>query len=426
MSSRQFFAASVLSFVALSGCQPASPKSAAAVAESKPAVVAARHDSTDLPDTESLVIRDSRPAPDTLEQSSRDYAKQVEAAMKRHAARDAARDAALTQPAAPDGAAEVSSVKFLNPRGDAPPIPAPATQPAPVAPIRPVDAPIPVALVAPPTVTQTPARAEVPFNKDTPAVNVPLIVAQPRPLAASDDLAQRFAQQVKDYPQDVAAHLDWQLMQFLQGQSVPQLQSLSTLPAEDREILSALLDGLSNFRGAMRADNTMLFSQKIRPILETAERLRTQADLSIPVVALCTDVKGFGVYEPINPPRFEAGREHKVVVYCEVENFSSILDEQKRWQTKLKQDVVLYTEQGGDEAWHDTTFARPIVDYSRNRRHDFFIVKMIKLPATLTIGRYLLKVTVKDEQMNRIAENTTSLQILAQLPVMPAQANAQP
>lgn len=271
----------------------------------------------------------------------------------------------------------------------------------------------PVVPVAPPAVSQTPPRAEAPFNKDTPAVNTPLIVGQPRPLPATDDLAQKFAQQAQNYPHDIAAQLDWQLLQFLQGQSVPQLQSLALMPAEDRELLSALLDGLSNFRNGVKADNNMLLSRKIRPLVELADRLKTQAELTIPTLALCTDVKGFGVYEPIEPARFTTESDHRVIVYCEVENFSSLLDAQRRWETRLTQEVVLYTEQGGEEVWRDKAPPRPIIDYSRNRRHDFFIVKMIRLPKELSLGRYLLKVTVVDTQMNRVAENSIPVQIVA-------------
>ncbi|HET6247070.1 MAG TPA: hypothetical protein VFE47_05165 [Tepidisphaeraceae bacterium] len=266
-----------------------------------------------------------------------------------------------------------------------------------------------------PAISVTPPRPDLTsLNKD-PASNTALINAQPAPLPASDAMAQKLAKQVHDYPEDIAAQLDWQLLQMLQGQSVPQLQTLAPLQAEDREMLSAILDGMTNFRNALRADNNMLLSRKIRPILDAADRLKTQAELSIPTVALCTDVKGFGVYEPLEPARFPAdGKDHRVIVYCEVENFSSQLDEQKRWETRMMQDVVLYTEQNGLEVWRDKTPGRPIVDYSRNRRHDFFIVKMIRLPANLTIGRYLLKVTVTDQEVNRVAENTVPVVIVAQ------------
>jgi hypothetical protein len=39
---------------------------------------------------------------------------------------------------------------------------------------------------------------------------------------------------------------------------------------------------------------------------------------------------------------------------------------------------------------------------------------MIKLPASLTIGRYLLKVTIIDQQANRVAEASVPLVVNAQ------------
>ncbi len=227
------------------------------------------------------------------------------------------------------------------------------------------------------------------------------------------DLDRKLSQHVKDYPQDLPGQLDYQLLQLVRGEAVPQLPVIAGLNSEDREVLAALMDGISNFRTSVRADGNLLLSKKVRPLLELGERLRSQAELTIPVVALCRKVDGFGVYEPIEPTRFPAGRENPAIVYCEVENFSSQLDEQKRWTTMLAEEVVLYDEQNGLEVWREKQ-TRSIVDYSRNRRHDFFLVKMIKLPANLTIGRYLLKVSVVDQQVQRVAENTVAVEIVAQ------------
>ena len=123
---------------------------------------------------------------------------------------------------------------------------------------------------------------------------------------------------------------------------------------------------------------------------------------------------GFGVYDPIQPARFIAGKENKVILYCEVENFSSQYNGDKQWETRLSQDVVLYTEQNGLEVWRDKTANKQVVDQSRNRRHDFFLAKVIDLPANLTIGRYLLKVSIVDDQVKRVAENTIPIEIVAQ------------
>ena len=57
--------------------------------------------------------------------------------------------------------------------------------------------------------------------------------------------------------------------------------------------------------------------------------------------------------------------------------------------------------------------AGTVSDASRNRRHDFFVLKRIKLPANLNINRYVLKVTIVDKQANRIAEGSLPVQVLS-------------
>lgn len=227
----------------------------------------------------------------------------------------------------------------------------------------------------------------------------------------ADALTAKLAQRIRDNPRDVASHLDYQLLRFVENESVPDMAALSVLPAEDRELVSAVLDGLSNFRSTLRSDNNMLLSRKVKPLLDLADRLRTQTDLTIGTVALCTKVEGFGMYDAIEPARFAAGREHPAIIYCQIENFASQFNENKQWETRLTMESVMYTESGLN-VWSDKT--TPIVDRSRQRRHDFFVVRMIRIPANLTIGRYLLKVTLVDQQASRVAEATVPIQVVAQ------------
>ena len=227
------------------------------------------------------------------------------------------------------------------------------------------------------------------------------------------DAEAKLARHIQEYPRDLWAHLDYQLTHFLRDEQVPQLEPLTPLPLEDRELIAAVMDGLTNFRNGLRADNNTLLSKKVKPLLELSDRLRSQADLNIPTLSLCTKVDGFGVYEPIDPVRFIAGREHMAIIYCEVENFASNpIGDKKEFETKLSQEAALYTETGL-LVWADK--AGTVIDKSRNRRHDFFIVKKIKLPSTLTIGRYLLKVSVEDLQARRVAEQTMSIEVVAQM-----------
>jgi hypothetical protein len=235
------------------------------------------------------------------------------------------------------------------------------------------------------------------------------------PAPSRDNMEQQLRQRTEDYPRDVAAHLDYQTFLFLKDEPVPNLAAMAQLPAEDRELITAYMDGLTNFRNALRADSNMLLSRKVRPLIEMSDRLRARADLGISSLRLCKRVEGFGVYDPIDPVRFTAGRQAEFIVYAEVENFASQLNTaqpgQQQWETKLSQDLALYSE-NGMEVWRSKN--EVFTDLSRNRRRDFFVVKRVSLPDNLVVGRYLLKATIVDQQSNRVAESSVPVQFVAQ------------
>jgi hypothetical protein len=228
-----------------------------------------------------------------------------------------------------------------------------------------------------------------------------------------DDTAARIAQRAKDYPQDVSAQLDNQLMEFAYGKMVPNMDQLNGLSTDDREMISALMDGLTNFRSALRSDNNMLLSRKVRPLMDMSDRLSSQAELSIPKFVLCSDAHGFGDYVEMSS-RFTGTQEHKTGIYCEIQNFSSQQNSSNMWESRLRMNLVLYTDQGL-EAWApDAKGGSVFRDQSHSRRHDFFVARPLTLPSSLPIGRYILKVTFTDLQANRVAENSIPLEIVAQ------------
>lgn len=255
------------------------------------------------------------------------------------------------------------------------------------------------------------------------AVEVEPAGRNPAPLGDASGLDRKFAQRLRDNPGDLATHLDYQLLRYLADEPVPDLNAIAGLPPEDRELLTALLDGLTNFRNGIRADNNMLLSKKIRPLLELGLRLRSQADLSIKKIALCQKLQGFGMYRPLDG-RFVAGTDSGAIVYCELGNVSSRQNERGEWESTLAQEAVLYTAEGGQPVLNNPRLSVP--DVSRSRRQDFFVAQKIMLPPMLPIGRYILKVTVYDEQVKRVAEATVPIEMVAQLTPRQPENVAQP
>ncbi len=312
-----------------------------------------------------------------------------------------------------------SVVKWAEPGNDA------KISTVPVVPISKANTAISATQPSASALPEATARAAVlASSKTNEEMSVPIILpesadhlAESGPVAAatasSDDYEKKLAQQVRDYPRDLGNQLNYQLLRFARDEPTPDLESIATMPAEDREIVSALLDGLNNFRNNARADGNQLLSHKIQPLLEISDRLRSEAELTIPTIALCTNVESFGVYKPLASLRLPAGQENEVIVYCEVSNFTSVQNSDKIWETRLKQECSLYSD-SGLMVWPSKSNAQLFLDQARNRRHDFFVPRKVKLPSTLSIGRYLLKVTLMDQQSNRIAEATTPFEIVAE------------
>jgi hypothetical protein len=366
----------------------------------------------------------------SLARQTEQYAKAMDPSFSKHAAsakqQQAAQESVVTWLDPSDfrlGPVEAKNEPSSNVAPSAPqPAPAPAT---PAQPESARQAEVKPAIDVQPTVANQPIWNVQP-SKVSVVANAPIALSdaandktaykatEKRAATPSinDPLELRLAQRVKDYPRDVSAQLDYQLLLFLKDESVPNLQALAGLPTEDRELICGVLDGISNFRSALRADNNMLLSKKISPLTDLADRLRAQADLSIPTLVLCKRVDGFGKYDPMDPPTFIAGKEQQAIIYCELANFSSKLDnEKKQWQTEVTQEAVLYME-SGPQVWSDKT--QTITDACHNRRHDFFLRTVVTFPNTLTIGRYLLKVTIVDKQSNRVAEASLPMQVVAQ------------
>lgn len=345
------------------------------------------------PQANKPVVTAGEVAPRSIAQHAEVYAQNLESLLAKRAGAGATGPAQPQQaPSAPSEPAAIIAnsqlkVEPQEPQKAAPAEPARATAPASVK----------------PDAAKDEAQPTAPAPRATPATKSPSVAS------VTDQLDQKLSTRVREYPRDTATQLEYQLLQFLRDEPVPELTSIASLPSEDRELLTALLDGLSNFRSGLRAEANMLQSKKVAPLLEMADRFRSLGELTVPTAVLCTKVDAFGVYEPMQPAQFTTGANNEAVLYCEVANFSSQLNSARQWETRLKHEAVVYNETGLN-VW--TAKADTVSDLSRNRRHDFYVVRRLR-PPPLPVGRYLLKVTVTDLQMSRVAEATVPIQVVA-------------
>ncbi|MBX3359653.1 MAG: hypothetical protein KF745_14635 [Phycisphaeraceae bacterium] len=196
------------------------------------------------------------------------------------------------------------------------------------------------------------------------------------------------------------------------------------LPAAEARSLEALRQSL---RAMARESASAADPEATARIVEDlSQRLAAEAGvLSVPALALCERVEGFGRYVPFARNTFTAGRSQEMIVYVEVAGFSQRAwsgsdhpatarpaegQEAEQYVTELGQEVAVYAATDGYQALY-----RPeqvVKDVARRVRRDFFLVQRITLPPTLAIGTYNLKVTMRDKVTGATAEKIVPIQIV--------------
>ncbi len=138
--------------------------------------------------------------------------------------------------------------------------------------------------------------------------------------------------------------------------------------------------------------------------------------------ALAAKVTGYGQYVPLDVRRIQQGKPARAVVYTEVTRFTQrpIREATKlsesaqpgdKWAVELSQELQLIHDADGVKAWQQRE--QPVVETSRSYRTDFYLVQTITLPSTLSIGRYKLKVIVRDRASGQEDEAIIPIEVVA-------------
>lgn len=188
------------------------------------------------------------------------------------------------------------------------------------------------------------------------------------------------------------------------------------LSDEQRQIVNAFRDLVTGL--ASSEDKPDLLTERASDLGHAFLRARPMRIAA----ALAGKVTGFGQYMPLDASRIQQGKPLRAVVYTEVKRFtqSPIKDATRlsesaqpgdKWAVELSQELQLIHDSDGVKAWQRPE--QPIVETSRSYRTDFYLVQNITLPATLSIGKYKLKVIVRDKTSGHEDEAIIPLEVVA-------------
>jgi hypothetical protein len=188
------------------------------------------------------------------------------------------------------------------------------------------------------------------------------------------------------------------------------IEALPGLTEREREVLAAF-QGFFLKLGE-KLDGSEEADAAIMSALQTLQTDIVKAPtLTIPAAALCTSVGGFSKYEPFSANRFLAHAGQQLVVYVEIDDFKCTQGQTGQWVTELAQQLVIYSDRDGIPVWREEWL--PVVDTATKPRQDFYTTQLITLPNALSVGKYQLKIRLRDEQSGAEAEQSIEFEMVA-------------
>lgn len=203
--------------------------------------------------------------------------------------------------------------------------------------------------------------------------------------------------------------LDLRVLWAIAGDAEKARAPLTLASQEQADIAARFIDALLAARQSNGGAPAAEIAALLEPLRELHSSLSRAADLSIPTLEVCRAVRGFGQYDPIDPPRFIAGRENELVVYAEIRDYVSEKRSDGFYHAQFRLGVSVLSSAGDVVV---ELKADDLSDRCRNRRSDCFVSPLLRLPRTLSPGEYVVKVTIGDRIGRKVAERSTRIRVV--------------
>lgn len=186
-------------------------------------------------------------------------------------------------------------------------------------------------------------------------------------------------------------------------------QTIQTLTEDERITLQGLQDWFLAMESGMD-DRTAILETVLESVRGLQASLRRTPRFELSDTSLVTRVGGFGdidewtLRNDEEQYNFIAHSGQEIILYLELDGFESRLDDTGRWETSTSQQLVIYSDRDGIPVWKEQW--QTATDLAGSRRNDYFTAQKIAIPTNLSVGKYQLKVRVRDEFSQSESEAT--------------------
>jgi len=199
----------------------------------------------------------------------------------------------------------------------------------------------------------------------------------------------------------IERHVYLRMLYLMASQHERALEAIPGIEPADQEFWQQTFWAVANyFDETAIPDPADRATQTVTQLRQATARLQEKANLKLKNVAFCHKIKSYGSYERFERDEYTPGRP--VLVYAEIENFTSELTADGMYRTLLRSKIQIFKAgTNGDlvaEIPFDTT-----EDLCRNVRKDYFHSYKFEIPRNISLGPHIMKLTVEDEISQKVA-----------------------
>ena len=194
-------------------------------------------------------------------------------------------------------------------------------------------------------------------------------------------------------------HLRW--LYLMAGRQAHALDRILGLEPADQEFWSQMFWSVANYFDTEGIpDQDLRAAQTVTQLRSAIQRLQENAQLEIRNVSFCSKIASYGNFESFSSDEFR--RKQRVLIYAEVENFTSEQGSDGQYSTQLKSTIEIHKEGPHGGLVKQIEFPAT-TDLCRNHRRDYFHSYEIQVPAKTTLGPHVVSLIIEDELSKKVA-----------------------
>ncbi|QDT99782.1 hypothetical protein [Gimesia aquarii] len=250
-----------------------------------------------------------------------------------------------------------------------------------------------------------------------PAVNLTELAAG----SSQDQLAQLIAVaeseiaqlQIGSTPEEkhhfIERHVYLRMLYLMSGQHERALEAIPGIDPADQEFWQQTFWSVANYFDQEAIPNEAdRATQTVAQMRQATARLQEKANLKLKNVAFCHKINSFGSYERFERDEYTPGRP--VLVYSEIDNFTSELTAEGSYRTLLKSKIQIFKAGSNGDLVAEIPF-ETTEDLCRNIRKDYFHSYKFEIPRNISLGPHVMKLTVEDEISKKVATYTQNFTV---------------